>query len=57
MAIWVLVMEKIATLEEIERSWSLDDVMRAHALLSYKAELIQEQKKKAEHGNRKRTPN
>lgn len=32
-------MEKVATLQEIENHWSLDDVLRALALLDYKSEL------------------
>lgn len=45
MAIWRLVFEKIATLQEIETSWSLDDVLRALALLDCRTEL-QRQKTK-----------
>lgn len=38
-AIWRLVLERMATLEEIERSWSIDDVMRANALLDMRSDL------------------
>lgn len=40
MLVWRLVFEKIATLEEIERSWNLDDVLRANDLIDYKNHLI-----------------
>lgn len=39
MAVWRLVFEKVATLQEIEQSWSLDDILRATALLDLKAEM------------------
>lgn len=31
--------DKIATLQELETNWSLDDVMRAHAIIDYRSEL------------------
>lgn len=37
MVVWRLVLGQIATLEEIDRSWSLDDVLDANALLDYQA--------------------
>lgn len=45
MVIWSLVIEKIATLEELEKSWSLDDVMRVLAILEMRSEEITEQRK------------
>lgn len=47
MSIWVLLMEKIATLTELETTWSLDDVLRAHAILNFKSEQIEKMHKKA----------
>lgn len=45
--------EKIATLEEIERSWSLDDLYRAEAVLDLRDDLIAEAQRKArENGGR-----
>jgi hypothetical protein len=40
--IWVLVINKMATLEELETSWSLDDVMRIHAILEMREDLNRE---------------
>ena len=37
--IWQLVMEGMATLAELETTWSLDDVLRAAALLEAKADI------------------
>jgi hypothetical protein len=54
--IWVLVVEKIATLQEIETHWSLDDVIRAHDILHMRAEMNEEQRKKVS-GNRQGTIN
>jgi len=45
MIIWTLVTEKIATLQEIETHWSLDDLFRAHDTLEIKAAFIEEQRK------------
>lgn len=39
MAVWRLVREKMATLTEIETSWSYDDIMRALAVLDYESDL------------------
>lgn len=39
MIIWRLVLDNIATLEEIERHWSLDDVFRANALLDMRCDM------------------
>ena len=36
---WRLVMERIATLEEINRSWSLIDIYKANALLDMRADI------------------
>ena len=38
---WRLVLEQIATLEEIERSWNFMDIMKANALLDYRADLLE----------------
>lgn len=38
--------EKIATLQEIEIHWSLDDVLRAHAFLHIRESMIEEKRKK-----------
>jgi len=46
--IWRLVLEGIATLEELEKTWSLDDVLRAEALLDMRSDL-------ALHENQKRS--
>lgn len=46
MPLWRLVFEKIATLYELENYWSLDDVMRAVALLDFKADVQSENAKK-----------
>ena len=35
---WRLVLDRIATLEEIERSWNFNDIMKANALLDYRAD-------------------
>lgn len=48
--------EKIATLRDLETWWSLDDILRANALIEFRTDLVIEQRKKA-HGNRKRTAN
>jgi len=39
-------LEGIASLEEIERAWSLDDLLRANALLDMRLDLMEEAKKK-----------
>lgn len=51
--IWRLVLEGIVSLQEIEQSWSLDDVMRANALLDMKIDLRQEEERKAFNGRGK----
>lgn len=35
--IWVLVVDKIATLEDLESRWSLDDMMRAYGIIEYRS--------------------
>lgn len=54
--IWRLVFERVATLEELETHWSLDDVARANALLdmknTYEAHEYNKMKAKNKHGNR-----
>lgn len=54
MPIWSLIMEKIATLEELENYWSLDDVMRVHALLDMRSSMEYEIRR-AKNVNRKIT--
>jgi len=34
--VWRLVIENVATLEEIDRSWCLDDIAKMNALLDHK---------------------
>jgi hypothetical protein len=46
MPIWRLVFDKVATLQEIENHWSLDDVMRAMSLLDFRADIQSENAKK-----------
>jgi hypothetical protein len=47
MEIWRLVMENVATLSELETTWSLDDVMRANAVLSMQKTIESTMLKKA----------
>lgn len=42
-SIWHLVVNKVATLEELETTWSIDDVQRALALLNLKSDIEGEQ--------------
>lgn len=56
MAIWSLIVEKIATLKELETYWSLDDVLRVHALLDMRSSMEFEIRR-AKNGNRKITAN
>ncbi|MEM3714120.1 MAG: hypothetical protein QXF82_04145 [Nitrososphaeria archaeon] len=42
MLIWSLVFEKVVSLYDLENYWSLDDVMRANAVLNIKFEYMQE---------------
>ena len=44
--LWRLVLEGIASLEEIERTWNLDDLLRANALLDMRLDLMEESKRK-----------
>jgi len=39
-------LEGIASLEEIERTWNLDDLMRANALLDMRLDLMEESRRK-----------
>lgn len=43
---WRIILEGIASLEEIERTWSLDDLLRANALLDMRLDLLEESKRK-----------
>lgn len=40
-------MEKIASLEELERTWSIDDVRRANALLDMRFDLEEDARRRA----------
>jgi len=37
MMVWRLVIERVATLTEIDSAWSLDDILDANAVLDYRA--------------------
>lgn len=39
MPVWRLVLKKVATLEEIERSWTFSDILKGNALLDYTDDL------------------
>ena len=43
---WLLITEKIATLQELETFWSLSDLMKCHATLEFKNEISTERIKK-----------
>jgi len=43
--IWRLVFEKVATYEEMQRSWTFDDIMKANAILDMQAALIENRPK------------
>ncbi len=38
MLIWTLIMEKVATLKELETHWCLDDAIRAFAVIEIRAD-------------------
>ena len=38
--LWRLLQEKVATLTELETTWSMDDVDRANALLAMKQDVM-----------------
>lgn len=44
---WRLVIEQIATLEEMDRHWTLTDIYKANALLDMKADMQAEAERKA----------
>lgn len=60
MIVFSIVTEKIATLQEIERYWSLDDLLRVSATLQFKSDMMEESRKeqqrlaerKGKNGNR-----
>lgn len=54
MIIWTLVTEKIATLQEIETHWSLDDLIRISAVLDYRFSYNEEIRKNQERLNTKK---
>lgn len=45
-------MEHFASLEEIERSWSLDDVLKANAILDMQIDLLEDARRKVKNDNR-----
>jgi len=54
--IWRLVLEKIATLQEIENHWTLTDLLDAHDALNYRDYIMRkaEDKAKQEANNSRR---
>lgn len=44
MMVWRIVLSKIATLEEIDTSWCLDDILDANAVLDYQDALREPRK-------------
>ena len=46
MPIWKLVLEKVASLEELELIWNLDDVYRANALLDMRFDLQEDARRR-----------
>jgi hypothetical protein len=40
-------MEKMASLEELERIWNLDDVYRANAILDMRADIQEDARRRA----------
>lgn len=46
MPIWRLVLEKVASLEELELVWNLDDVYRANALLDMRLDLQEDARRR-----------
>lgn len=42
-------MEGVATLEEIERSWSYDDIIRANAVLNMRADIQAQESERQRH--------
>jgi hypothetical protein len=57
---WRLIFEKIVTLEEIEKWWSYDDLMRANAVMDMHQHIMidqQNQQKRVARGNTQRASN
>ena len=52
MPIWTLVIDKIATLHDLENQWSLVDLLRAYAVLEFRHH-IESERIKEENVNRK----
>ena len=48
--IWRLVVHRVATLQELETHWSLDDVDKANAMLDMKVDLDYQQQQKLNKG-------
>ena len=56
--IWLVVFEKITTLQELETHWSLDDLVRANAVLEMRSDYLKEtEKARKADDNRKSTAN
>jgi hypothetical protein len=47
LSIWRLVLENVASLQELETIWNLDDVERANALLDMRLDLSEVERKRA----------
>lgn len=54
MIVWRVVLGKLASLQDLETFWSLDDLLKVNALLDMKSEIANTQKQKAIDGSHKR---
>lgn len=52
---WRVILEKIATLQEIETHWSLDDLIRANDILDMKYDLEREEMKRVKQDGKRRS--
>jgi hypothetical protein len=52
MLVWRLVLNKIATLDEIDNYWCFDDIIKANELLDIKDDVLQLLTPKIEKGNK-----
>ena len=50
-----MILEKIVTLDELETTWSLDDLNRANAILDMKHDLQEVERKKAQNDRQRTT--
>jgi len=55
--VWSLVTQKIVSLKELETFWSLEDVLKAYAILQFTEDLSIERRKKAQNVNSKKSFN